>query len=261
MDWTTKNSYEILGHLSKIKTNSSFDENAPLLTPRLEAIIAILDSSKIEYELRHFTVDRFKDRVFTNIYTTFHGQDDEPGIVFLAHHDIANADSENCQDNTASISHLIKMMLEFSKNPPLRTSHVMLVDTEEHVNVMNCGSQLLAEDIKSGKFGTIEVCINLELTGLGKEIWVSSFQSSMNVLEYFINELDATPVRTPFNDAAVIGHHGVPAFCLGTLPTEELNGETYPYTWSLCHSTEDTYDKISEDDMIAFTEKLIGLVS
>ena len=35
---------------------------------------------------------------------------------------------------------------------------------------------VLSEDIKCGKFGDISACINLELTGLGKHIWVSSFE-------------------------------------------------------------------------------------
>lgn len=265
MQWNSTDAYGILDHLSKIHTPSSHAKEAPTWTPRLLAIKDILESSNITYSVEHFRVNGFSgDREFTNIYTTFQGVDpDQPSLVFLAHHDIANPGSQNCQDNTASISHLIKMMLHLNENPPNRTVHIMLVDTEEHVNIRSCGSQVLAEAIKAGRFGPVEFCINLELTGLGQNVWASSYQHDVETAIIHMKALEAKPVGTPFNDAAVLGYHGVPAMCIGILPDDDWNslmkGQGYPNTWALCHSHKDTIDLISQDDMAVFTNKLLSL--
>jgi hypothetical protein len=115
-----------------------------------------------------------------------------------------------------------------------------------------------------GVFGNIQACVNLELTGLGKNIWVSSFESFEEETKEIITALNASPVSTPYNDAAVLCLHGVPAMCIGILPDSEfeiaISGVSYPKTWSLCHSMADTFDKISEEDMNLFLQKLIGLV-
>lgn len=256
-------SYELLEIFSQIKSFSSFDRNAPTWTPRLNKIVQILDDCEIEYTVKHFNTAGYSKQ-FTNIYVSFSNGTMEPGVLFLAHHDISNAESQNCQDNTASVCNLLKMILHLKDNPPKSSVHFAIVDTEEHVNPYSCGSQVLSEDIKVGLFGNIQACINLELTGLGKNIWVSSFESFEEKTETFRNLLNAFPVNTPYNDAWVLSTHGVPAMCIGILPDNEftsiVESRSFPSTWGLCHRTSDTIDKISREDMNEFVGKLLGLV-
>lgn len=265
MAWIDKTAYQILEHLSKISTYSSHQKYSEIWTPRLQAIRDILDDCGIPFEVENFKVDRFvKDNTFTNIYASFRGTgEDGPGLLFLAHHDIANPRSQNCQDNTASVSHLIKMMMYFHENPPVRDVHIALVDTEEHVNPYSCGNQILAAAVNDNRFGDIAMSINLELTGLGRNIWVSSFERCRDSAIPFIEALGANPVNTPYNDAAVMNAHGVASMCIGILPDSEWNAirtnRSYPRTWALCHQIDDDISKINSDDMDEFTNKLIEI--
>lgn len=255
--------YEMLEIFSKIQSHSSFDRLAPTWTPRLLKIKDILDTLEIEYTVKHFIVPGFESRYFTNLYVSFNTESTEKGLLFLAHHDINNERSENCQDNTASVCHILEMMKNLKNKTLSRPIHFAIVDSEEHVNFNCCGSQVLAEDIHNGNFGDIEVCVNLELTGLGKHVWVSSFEKFPDSCESTINTLDAIKVRTPFNDAYVLSLHEVPAMCIGILDDRDIEiamkSHGYPRIWALCHSMEDTFDKISKEDMNVFQDKLIGL--
>ena len=261
-NWKIKSSYDILEVFSKISSHSSFDVDAPTWTPRLKKIKEFLDESNIAYEIIHYKVPVY-NRDFTNIYISFSKDLNIPGLIFLAHHDIANKDSENCQDNTASISHLLKLALDLNDNPPPIPIHIAIVDSEEHVNLYCCGSQVLSEDINCGKFGDISACINLELTGLGKHIWVSSFEKFEDICDPYIELFNANKVQTPYNDALVLSLHGIPAMCIGILDDYDidvaLNGYGYPNIWGLCHRMEDTFDKISKEDMDELYFKLLSI--
>ncbi len=257
-------SYELLEMFSQLQSHSSFDRKAPTWTPRLLKIKEILEFLGIKYEIKHYVVSGYEDRYFTNIYISLGTENDNQSILFLAHHDINNQNSENCQDNTSSVCHILEMIKTLKDKPLNRPVHFALVDSEEHVNLYCCGSQVLSEDIHNGKFGDLEICINLELTGLGKHTWVSTYEKYPKICEKYIQELDAKKVTTPFNDAYVLAIHDVPSMCIGILDDKDLdlalNNTGYPYIWSLCHSFEDTFDKISKEDMTNFQNKLINLI-
>jgi hypothetical protein len=255
--------YDLLEEFSKLQSNSSFDRSAPTWTSRLFKIKDVLDSNNILYVVKHYVVPGYETRYFTNFYVSFNKESDQDGILFLAHHDISNPMSENCQDNTASVCHLLSMMIQLKDKELSRPVHFAIVDSEEHVNFQCCGSQVLSEDIKDGKFGNLEVCVNLELTGLGKNIWVSSFEKFPENCENTIQKLNAVKVRTPYNDAYVLSMHDVPAMCIGILDDTDIvvasGGFGYPDTWALCHNMNDTFDKISKEDMDLFNYTLLGL--
>lgn len=263
MDNQKISAYELLRIFSQLKSNSSFDNFAPTWTPRLLLIKEILDNYGISHAIKHYEVPGYEGRHFTNFYVSFNTISKEPGILFLAHHDISNSESQNCQDNTASICHLLSMIIELKDKETSRPVHFAIVDSEEHVNFNCCGSQVLSEDIKNGDFGNVEICVNLELTGLGKNIWVSSFETFEEICHKTITKLNAVKVRTPYNDAYVLNRHDVPAMCIGILHDQDINIASrsmgYPDTWSLCHRMEDTFDKVSEEDMELFNNKLLGL--
>jgi hypothetical protein len=261
--------YRILESLVNVHSFSSFDKEAPTWTPRLLRIKDLLETLNIPYTVRHFDNPSYPNRSFTNFYISFTSVNQDSisgkGLLFLAHHDISNSSSENCQDNTASVSNLIYMMSELVKKGSNTPVHFAIVDSEEHVNVHCCGSQVLSQDIKAGEFGEIECCINLELTGNGKNIWVSSYDKYKNVKEPIIEKLNAFKTTTPYNDATVLNMHDVPAICIGILPDYDFKNIEYnlgyPQTWALCHSNHDTIDKISSDDMDEFCIKLMGLLN
>lgn len=263
MDNQKTTAYELLRIFSQLSSYSSFDSDAPTWTPRLLLIKEILDNHDISYQTKHYKVPGYDNRFFTNFYVSFNTISKESGILFLAHHDISNSRSQNCQDNTASICHLLSMIIDLKDKETSRPVHFAIVDSEEHVNFNCCGSQVLSEDIKNLDFGNVEVCVNLELTGLGKHIWVSSYEPFEEICDATINKLNAVKVSTPYNDAYVLSRHGVPAMCIGILGDEEIdiasNHRGYPETWGLCHRLEDTFDKISKEDMELFNNTLLGL--
>lgn len=265
MNYNDASAYEMLEMFSKLQSHSSFDRLAPTWTPRLSTIKEILDTLKVKYNVKHYVVPGFEGRYFTNFYISLNTESKENGLLFLAHHDINNPRSENCQDNTSSVCHILEMIKILKDRTLSRPIHFAIVDSEEHVNFNCCGSQVLSEDIHQGNFGNLEVCINLELTGLGSNIWVSSFEKFPDDCEKTIQLLNAHKVRTPFNDAYVLGLHDVPAMCIGILDDNDLeiasNSSGYPKIWSLCHSIEDTFDKISKEDMIKFQQKLLSICS
>jgi hypothetical protein len=264
MNFNDMTSYELLEMFSQLQSHSSFDRKAPTWTPRLLKIKEILDYFQIKYVTKHYVVNGFEDRYFTNFYISFGMENDNEGILFLAHHDINNEISENCQDNTSSVCHILEMIKTLKDKPLSRPVHFALVDSEEHVNLYCCGSQVLSEDIHNGSFGKLDICINLELTGLGEHIWASNFEKYPDVCDKYIKMLDANKVATPFNDAYVLAIHDVPSMCIGILDDKDIKVASentgYPYIWALCHSMEDTFDKISKEDMHVFQNKLINLI-
>lgn len=255
--------YELLRIFTEIQSNSSFDRNAPTWTPRLLKIKEILEVFQIPYRIKHFVVPGFENRYFTNFYVSFNQESKEQGLLFLAHHDITNERSQNAQDNTASVCHLISMMNTLKNSELTRPIHFAIVDSEEHVNFHCCGSQVLSEDIHNDEFGNLEVCINLELTGLGEHIWVSSFEKFPDNCEPTINKINAQKVSTPFNDAYVLSLHDVPAMCIGILDDKDIQTAIektgYPKIWGLCHNMEDTFDKISKENMETFQNTLLSI--
>lgn len=265
MDYNNLTAYDMLEIFSKLESHSSFNRLAPTWTPRLLKIKEILEDLKINYKVRHFVVPGFENRYFTNLYISFNTESNEDGLLFLAHHDINNEMSENCQDNTSSVCHILEMIKTLKDKELSRPIHFAIVDSEEHVNFNCCGSQVLSEDIHSGEFGNLEVCVNLELTGLGKNIWVSSFEKFPDSCQKTIKKLNAYKVSTPFNDAYVLSIHDVPAMCIGILDDKDLeiavSSYGYPRTWGLCHSLEDTFDKISKEDMALFQQTLLSICS
>lgn len=256
--------YELLRIFSELQSNSSFDKLAPTWTPRLLKIKELLELFQIPYKVKHYVVPGYESRYFTNFYISFNKDSQEKGLIFLAHHDITNERSENSQDNTSSVCQLLSLMQIIKNKELTRPIHFALVDSEEHVNFNCCGSQVLSEDIHNGEFGEVELCINLELTGLGKNIWVSNYEKFPESSQDIIQKLNAQRVKTPFNDAYVLSLYDVPAICIGLLDDDDIitaiESTGYPKIWSLCHSMEDTFDKISEEDMVQFQNLISSLL-
>jgi hypothetical protein len=223
---------------------------------RIDFIIRSLEEMNLYPEVDNYKYDK------VNIYIKFHGTSDK-AILFLAHHDTSNPNSENCQDNTASVCNLLHLCSILKDTPLKQDVIVVFTDEEEKVSFTASGGATLARRINSdtlfgdGTFCNIQKTINLELTGRGKIVWADTDTDILGDMERYL-------AKTPFNDAAILRYHKIPSVCVGIFTMDELR-ETVKTgmnkIWKLCHSEKDSFSKVSEEDMKNFVENtLIGVI-
>lgn len=198
---------------------------------------------------------------YVNVELTLNAGCDE-SVMYVAHHDVNNKNSDNCQDNSASVCNLLSLAEHFSKNTPNKTVHIVFTDCEEFGGM---GAERLSERIEEGVFGNVEYIVNLELTANGKNIWVDSknFKTESPLLNK-VKELidDVVDVKTPFSDSVVFRENEIDSVCVGTLTDQDVSSvlsKGYCQTWSLCHKLDDTIDKANSNDMDNFVETLSKL--
>lgn len=263
---TIKTGFQYLEEM--IQVRNLFNTLTPTTSPmtnRVCFIIEQLNNIGANYKLHTFdsfgtTVKNYNTAKLVNIIVEFKAENELPGIVFMAHHDINNIHSENCQDNSASVCNLIELCDRLKNEPPARTTYIAFTDKEEFGGI---GATNLSIMINKKQLGEIEYVINLELTGLGNAIWIDNAynmeHSGLTPLAEKFQQVVGTEnlniVNTPFNDAMVLRRFGIDAICTGILPEAEM--KTNKRTWSLCHSNLDTIDKINPQDMQNFVDKLV----
>lgn len=178
-------------------------------------------------------------------------------VVFLAHHDVRVPEYQNANDNTASCCNLLELLERLMADVPLnRRTYIVFTDAEEIVSYTQSGSSRLARLIKQGGLGDVKHCINLELTGFGRALYcdhkIPGLAEAAGV--------SVPVVHTPFSDATILRHWGVPATVLGTLPYQELdslrNRRIGCPTWARCHQPSDSLALISAPDMARFVRIL-----
>lgn len=241
--------------------NADFNAFSPRQNPitnRVEYIMHQLRAMDVDFTTDTFNAtDITKDDGnlrYVNIKVLFKGTNQNETVAFVAHHDIANKASENAQDNTASVCNLLDLISKLKGKELIRNVLVCFTDAEETVDVFNSGASKLAMDITSMKYGRVPYAVNLELTGLGKKLWVSTF--GQNELFKKCIELGAKFKQTPYSDTMALTKNGVVSVCIGILPEHEINGQ-FPSTWRLCHSMSDTADKCNEQDMTEFVDNVL----
>jgi hypothetical protein len=248
---------------------SSYKPKPYPVTNRACFIINALNQIGVPYSLDIFDVSGeslnpggYNGPKLVNIIVRFESSSDKPAVVFSAHHDVANYRSQNCQDNSASVCNLLHLAARIKEKGKDLTKPVIIVftDKEEFGGV---GAGRMSRRIIDGDFGPVDYIINLELTGLGREVWIDSLNSSStkeSPLRLRFNELlgseNCHGVATPFSDAAIFRSNGLDCACVGILPAEQLAPDGRKETWWLCHSEEDTIDKTDEIDMGNFVNKL-----
>jgi hypothetical protein len=216
-------------------------------TPRVQFLMHLIEKSEIQYEL-----DVFDDgkNYFYNIIMR-----GSSGKMVIAHHDIVNPNSDNANDNSASVINAIALKKISPK------THVVLTDGEE---VGFIGSSRLAAQIKSGKFGKIDWVLNIELSGKGgRNFMIGDFQGELTrrILEKF----NPPVYGTPPSDCVPIHQSGIDTNVINPLPlllegeSPVTNGEIYldNSSWYLCHSDMDSLDKIAIEDMNDFVNDVL----
>lgn len=247
------------------------------ITPRLRYIMDALATQGINFEfvplkgswgatdLSSVSADVEK---LANVMVTFKGHNsDKPAVIFTAHHDIANPNSENCQDNTASVCnllHLCSKLKTLQANNELEQDVIIgFTDCEE---AGGRGMNKLINEIQNNKYGDIEAIFALELTANGTELWVEGVRENSLVSQRVDRSVEGNVkrVRTPYNEAVNARRHRLPAVCIGTLTPQEMEEATsrgYCSTWALCHRLADTFENsANKEDMTNFVDAMVKMI-
>lgn len=266
----TKVGYDYLREMCSF--NADFTARTPKINPltnRHKYVIHQLEQMGLNnYEVDYFDsenpytlhIGRTK---LANIVVKFKGKTDET-VVFLAHIDVSNKESENCQDNTASVCNLLDLCQRLKGKELDKNVVVCFTDAEEIVSPRTCGSKRLSIRINNGDFGNVLYATNLELTANGKNIWATRSDANSLLLKKVRETLpNIKQVSTPYQDSVVLGMNGIDSICFGILTDSEMNDvlkRGYCSTWALCHCEADTFNKAIEGDMSAFVDFLETLI-
>lgn len=241
--------YNQIFEFCKVRNKGSvFSNSDNELSPRLKFITELLENEKIDYEVDKFISDKVPCYNIIMKGTSKR--------MVIAHHDVANPNIDNANDNSASVINAIALK---KLTPEL---NVVLVDGEE---VGGLGSEHLAKQINNNKFGDIEWVLNLELTGKGgRYFFIGNHPGN---LQNHIKKLFDPPIKsTPFNDSVILNKYGIDSLVINPLPIlaegktscVKHNGKYLDYdTLWYCHNEKDSIDKISTKDMKIFTEEIL----
>jgi len=235
------------------------------LTPRANYIIdTILDLQMFEglhVDIYNDTFDVTNTLFYLNIELTI-DRGTDTSVMYVAHHDVNNPNSDNCQDNSASVSNLLSLAKHFRENPPQKTVHIVFTDCEEYGGE---GSFRLSNRINEGVFGEVEYVVNLELTANGTNLWHDgeNFETQSELINVLNNNAEFRSVKTPFNDSVVLRKNNIDSVCIGTLTDrdfEQVKAKGFCETWAVCHKMSDTIAQANSNDMDNFVEFLSKLV-
>jgi hypothetical protein len=258
------NPYELLSELVLIKpmVNNASPRNFHQ-TPRLDFITNKLIEIGLEPRFSDFN-HYYLGGNLRNVWGSLGIDNNRDTIIFLAHHDVVNLNSQNAQDNSASICNLLALASSIDWGTLNKNIVFYFTDNEEFGG---SGAGKLSEEIKSGIFGSNVVVLNFELTGLGNKIFCDGKLPYMethpfsDLIDYLNESFDDEVYfkMTPFNDSVILRSNGIVSVCLGILPENELKDD-YPYTWRLCHTLQDSINGCSDEDMNNFVNLLKKLI-
>jgi hypothetical protein len=240
--------YNKIYDFCKVRNFGSVYSNGDKPTPRVEFLMQLLESEGIDYEL-----DTYQSRSTTCYNLILKGGSNR---MVVAHHDVSNPNIDNANDNSASVINAImikKLMPHIN---------VVLLDGEECGGL---GSQRASEQINEGYFGEIDWVLNLELTGRGgKYFFIGNYPGKLS--DHIKSIFDCPITNTPYNDSVTFRKNGIDSCVINPIPP--LNEGKSQVKWDdttyldfsmlyNCHSSKDTIDTISVDDMREFTEDVV----
>jgi hypothetical protein len=238
----------------KVRNRGGAHTNGLETQPRIDWILDFCKSNGIKYELDVFQNKRFPNNNFYNIILRGSGD-----LLLVAHHDIVRPNSDNANDNSASVINALMV----KKLKPSQT--VILLDGEEPP-MMGVGSQRLADMINDGKFGSVKSVLNLELTGKGgKHFFIGNHPGPL--LDKIKAKFDPPVVNVPFNDSDILRRNGIDSVVINPLPplpegetsiVRTKDGVYLDFSMVFnCHTSKDTVATISPEDMKEFTEEVL----
>jgi len=270
--------YYYLYEMCKSIRNDSHSASGYLnpITNRLRDIMETLSLEGVTFRFIPFhthnenTFDK-ESLKLANVMVDFKAKDSDETVIFTAHHDIANSNSENCQDNTASVCNLIDLCIRLKKleqeGKLTKNISVGFTDCEE---VGGRGMNQLIKEIKSGIYGDEEnlTLYALELTAQGENFWVSGILKDSEFhkeIKEKLNKEEVGVVGTPYNESVNARRYGIKACCIGILDDVNMKSALsrgYCDSWALCHSLDDTFEKSADkESMNNFVQDLMKLAS
>ena len=242
--------YDKIYQLCKVRNEGNIYKNDyEIPTPRVQFLIKLLKEEGIQFEL-----DTFSIRKTSGYNLILKGTSNR---MVVAHHDIVNPETDNANDNSASVINAIMI------KKLIPEMNVVLLDGEE---VGGLGSQRVSEQINDGYFGSIEWVLNLELTGKGgKYFFIGNYPGKLT--DHIKSIFDCPIVQTPFNDSVTFRKNGIDSVVINPLPPLS-KGEESVVKWDEetyldfkllfnCHSPKDTLETIDVNDMKEFVEEVV----
>jgi len=220
------------------------DENRSEFSNRAKFLVNLLTRLNIEHKLVRTKSKRF-NKYFYNIYCF--GSSDK---FLSAHYDVANTESDNANDNSASVINCIAYK---QKNSSI---NLLLLDGEEPP-FMGVGSNLAARYMKAN--GILPKWIlNLELTGFGNSFFIDNVDTQLSrcIQQNFE---DAIITSVPFNDAMIFRQHGIESNVLTCLNVKE-NGAPDFSVFGGMHTAKDNLATISTEDMNRFVNETLNKI-
>jgi len=265
--------YNMCKHIRNTSNSGSGYINP--ITPRLEYIMQSLASMGISFELDIFEAHNGKlehrSNKLANVIVQFKrpdNYDDGTCVVFSAHHDIANPNSENCQDNTASVCNLLELCSLLYNTPKENLKSNVMIAFTDCEEIGGRGMNRLLEQVENDVYDYPESMYALELTANGDKYWIQGTEVNDSLfldLQESMLEGELTVVGTPYNESVNARRKGLDACCIGILSEselEEVNAKGYCSTWGLCHSPTDTFENSANmNDMKHFNETLLRMVT
>jgi len=220
----------------------------------MKYIISLLDELNMPWEVSTIDDDYFSPEYNGQIY--FHNLIVKGGSnkYFTAHYDVRNIESQNANDNSASIICLIALK---ALNPEINLG---FLDSEEVPYMGDGGSkwyrQLLRSHLNDYKGKTnreVDYILNLELVGLGgKNIVISDYHNDLS--ETIKKNFNPLVKRLPPNDAwSFKGRFD--SVCMSTYPI--ISGEPNFEHFRKAHTLEDNLKSIRLDDMHEFVSEIL----
>lgn len=252
--------HELLTDFCQVRNeqNSLYGLENPLTNRVLFIVDTIIDLNLH----KGLNLDVFEDKddlYYVNVELTINAGTND-SVMFVAHHDVNNVNSDNCQDNSASVCNLLALAEHLSNDMLNKTVHIVFTDCEEFGGL---GAKRLSERINNEEFGNVEYIVNLELTANGGNLWVDSgnFLTESPLLDKVIElNNDVMEAVTPFNDSVTFRANGIDSVCLGILNNDNIQqvfDKGKCNTWSICHKKRDTIEQAAANDMDDFVQKLI----
>lgn len=231
-----KNILNRIGDFTKVKETFDTLYQVEVYSNRLKWLISLVKELKIDYFVDVYGDE--KDEVVRNL--CLKGKSDK---MVIAHYDIANLDSDNANDNSASVLNAIALKV---LNPEV---NVVLADAEE----VGCeGAKQLARNISriDSPFKDIKWILNLELTGLGDKVMVSNY-SNKELYKKITQNFDVTTNKIiGLNDSLYLNKKGIDSEIVSICPS--VGGEIDYTHFENCHKLKDNIDTIKISDMERF---------
>jgi len=243
----------------KVKEDMSKCNKKDVYSNRLNYIISLVKELGIDYFVDDFYNDIENDDNTVDYINNLvlEGKNEK---IIVAHYDIQNVNSDNANDNSASVINAITLKYLY---PEIT---VVLTDGEEFP-FQGEGARIFGYEISRGRWEknknslkNIKWILNLELTGIGRNVCVSEYKNrkldgSDHLCEIIKNNFNGKIIDMPKNDATVLTKRYVDIECVCTYPmiNEEMNLEHFKN----CHKEIDSLESISIDDMEYFVKNFL----